>query len=136
MLLNIKTGYRGITKRSQQDIVYIVCAVSGIIARCRDWCFTDGHAKQRITTFYNNIDDLREVSWDIVSDRYWHNTEADFDRMRTKQAEFLVKTHVPVDCICGIVTYNNVAAIAVRNILTKLNLEIPVDVNPGNRFYY
>ncbi len=136
MLYNIKTGHRGITLRSQKDIAYIVCKVSDIIGNCDEWCFTDGHAKTRITTFYNNEADLNEVDWDIVAERYWSNTEEDFDRMRRKQAEFLVKNHVPVACISGIVVYNNAGANAVNEILDRLNLEIPVAINPGNRYYY
>ena len=136
MLLNIKTGYRGITKRPQLDIVYIVCKVSKIVEHCEEWCFTDGHAKQKITTFYNDIDDLGEVYWNTVGERYWHNTEDDFDKMRTKQAEFLVREYVPVKCIFGIVTYNNKSAGIVKEILDRLNLAIQVVINPDGSYYY
>jgi len=34
MLLNIKTGYRGITQRPQSDIVYVVCGVSTLVDNC------------------------------------------------------------------------------------------------------
>jgi hypothetical protein len=136
MLLNIKTGYRGIKERPQTDIVYIVCRVNDIVAHCNDWCFTEGHAKTRITTFYNDLNNLDEVHWDKVDLRFWHNSEDDFDRMRHKQAEFLVKTHIPVQCIAGIVTYNNDAANRVQVILNELNLEMPVRVNPNGNYYY
>ena len=136
MLFNIKTGHRGITRRPQQDIVYIVCRVSEIVEQCEEWCFTDGHAKQKITTFYNDLDDLGEVNWNIVGARYWSNTEDDFDKMRTKQAEFLVKEYVPVNCISAIVTFNNTSASIVKEILERLNLDIKVVVNPGGHYYY
>lgn len=136
MLLNIKTGYRGIAKRPQSDIVYIVCQVNDIIDNCDEWCFTDGHAKTRITTFYNDLSDLSQVYWEKVDQRYWHNTEDDLDRMRHKQAEFLVRTHVPVQCIAEIVTYNKDAAEIVTKLIEKLNLNIPVRVNPGGEYYY
>jgi hypothetical protein len=56
MLLNIKTGYRGITQRPQRDIIYIACKVSDVVRHCPNWCFTDGHAKNKITTFYNTLE--------------------------------------------------------------------------------
>ena len=90
MLLNIKTGHRGITKRPQEEIIYVVCKLENVIAKCDKWCFTDGHAKTAITGFFNKTESLHEVDWDIVKERYWTNAEEDFDKMRRKQAEFLV----------------------------------------------
>lgn len=58
MLLNIKTGYRGIQQRPQDELIYIVCRISEIVSQCPEWCFTDGHAKNNITEFYNNVTDL------------------------------------------------------------------------------
>jgi hypothetical protein len=99
MLLKIKDGNGGITRRAQEEIVYFISRVETIVLYCPNWCFTDGHAKKAITDFYNSIEDLDEVDWNVVRQRYWSNTEDDFDRVRRKQAEFLVKDHVPVDCI-------------------------------------
>ena len=84
MLLNIKTGYRGITKRPQSEIVYICCSLRQILDNCAEWCFTDGHAKNMLSGFYNHTDDLEKIDWDIVNERYWHDTENDNDRMRRK----------------------------------------------------
>jgi len=136
MLYNIKNGYSGVKQRPQKDIVYILCKLDDVTECCEDWCFTDGHAKKRFTEFYNDIDELSHVSWDIVVARYWSDTEEDYDRRRKKQAEFLVKDYVPAKCIFAIVNYNNTAADTVKEILTKLNLKIPVRVNPNGNYYY
>ncbi|OYQ33280.1 hypothetical protein CHU92_12875 [Flavobacterium cyanobacteriorum] len=103
MLLKIKNGTNGITKRSQDEIVYIVCDINNIVENCKQWCFTNGHAKNAITEFYNNLENLNEVDWNIVNERYWNNTDDDFDRMRRKQAEFLIRDYVPVVCIKWII---------------------------------
>lgn len=136
MLLNIKTGYRGIIKRPQADIIYICCNVDVIVAKCEEWCFTNGHAKNNITEFYNKIEFLDEVDWDIVRERYWNNNEQDFDRMRRKQAEFLVKNTIPVNCIDHIITYNDQRRIQLREMIEYLELDIRVLVNPKNNYYY
>ncbi len=136
MLYNIKTGYRGITHRPQREIVYVVCRVDSLIENGVEWCFTDGHAKNALTEFYNDLDDLNAVDWNVVAERYWSNTDDDYDRMRRKQAEFLVKRKVPANCISSIMVYSEGVKDFVKEIITRLGLEIPVRVDKNNQFYY
>ncbi|MFN8254494.1 MAG: DUF4433 domain-containing protein [Bacteroidales bacterium] len=136
MLLNIKTGYRGIIKRPQAEIVYICCKLISFLSLDFEWCFTDGHAKSAITKFFNNIDDLDKVDWKMVSERYWNNTEDDFDRMRRKQAEFMVKNYIPVGNIGCIIVYDKDKQEFVQNILDKLQLAVPVKVDQKSKFYF
>ena len=136
MLLNIKTGYRGITKRPQSDLVYVCCKLTTVIARCEKWCFTDGHAKDAITDFYNSTKDLNQVDWTMVKERYWNNNENDFDRMRRKQAEFLVYNHVPVSSIKVIIAYNEERTRHVEELTERLGLDIEVHFDKEHKFYY
>lgn len=136
MLLNIKTGYRGITRRPQSDIVYICCNLNDITNHCDEWCFTDGHAKNAFTEFYNDLEYLGEVDWNLRVERYWNNTDDDFDKMRRKQAEFLVKNHVPPICISRLVVYNEDASNNVKQIVNRVGIEIPVRINHNEQFYY
>lgn len=136
MLLNIKTGHRGITKRPQAEIVYVCCNLHDVIRSCKRWCFTDGHAKNNFTEFYNSIDDLDKIDWGVVGKRYWNNTEDDLDMMRRKQAEFLVKGNVAAKCISRIVVYNAESGNLVEKMLSRLKLGITVHVNPNGKFYY
>jgi hypothetical protein len=134
MLLNIATGYRGIQQRPQSEIVYICCAIDDIEERCTEWCFTDGHAKNNITEFYNDLQSLDQVDWDIVGERYWHNTEEDYDRMRRKQAEFLVKEYVPAECISEIVVFDGKTLKLVQKLVKQNQPQIAVSINSG--YYY
>jgi len=136
MLLNIKTGYRGVTKRPQEDIVYIVCRLDRVIDNCPEWCFSDGHPKDSLTDFYNNTSHLNEVHWDVVSLRYWNPIEEFPERQVRKQAEFLVKTHVPVNCISGIIVFNEQKRILAQKIVADLGLQIQIVVNPNSQYYY
>lgn len=136
MLLNIKTGYRGIQKRPQDELIYIVCRIKDIIAQCPAWCFTDGHAKNKLTEFYNDIKDLTHVDWEIVSTQFWGNDEANMDRMRRKQAEFLVKDCVPVSCVAGIIVKTADREVYVKTILSRLSIEIPIYVDSKNKYFY
>jgi prepilin-type processing-associated H-X9-DG protein len=136
MLYNIHTGYRGIVQRPQSDIVYICCTLGTIEAANCNYLFTDGHAKQRITQFYKDKSDLEQVDWDIVYQKYWRNDEEDRDRMRRKQAELLVKGHVPVSCIYRLVVFDDESKHAVSPILANLGLNLDIYVNPKGKFYY
>jgi hypothetical protein len=136
MLLNIKTGHRGIAQRHQEDIVYICCNLQAIINDCAEWCFTDGHAKDALTTFYNHIESLDNIDFNLVKERYWSNTEDYTDKMRKKQAEFLVKSSVQVSCIQNIVVYNEKTSLVIKQLVDSLQLNIKVWVNPKGNFYY
>ena len=136
MLLNIKTGARGIQQQDQNNLIYIVCRISSITEHCLEWCFTDGHAKNNLTKFYNNLRDLELLDWDIISQQYWYDTADDYDRMRRKQAEFLVKNHVPATCICGLIVTTSEQEQKAKDILTKVNSEIKIFVDTKHKYFY
>ncbi len=136
MLLNIKTGCRGVTQRPQNDIIYICCRLEDITNVCKDWCFTNGHAKDSLAEFFNDLNDLDKVYWDAVYLKYWHPIEEFLDRQVRKQAEFLVKAHVPVKCIASIIVYGEESYNFVQRVIEALELSIPIFINPDNKFYY
>lgn len=136
MLLNIKTGYRGITKRPQHEIVYLVCQLDEIIKNCDHWIFTDGHAKDRLTSFHTNLDALDEIDWDMVREQYWAPTEEDYGRQRRKQAEFLVKDHVSIGCIEGIVVRDKKRESIVQELINELGMTLKLKVDTTNKLYY
>jgi hypothetical protein len=135
MLLNIASGYT-VTKRPQADIIYICCTVGSLI-ELPGWCFTDGNAAVKVTTFYNEIERLDDLDWVSIYAEKWKNgTDNDSDRMRKKHAEFLVREHVPKHNICKIIVFNQAARQRVVPIVTQSGLNIPVEVNPDNKYYY
>lgn len=136
MLLNIKTGYRGIKRYPQSELVYIVCKISDIIDQCPHWCFTDGHAKSSITKFHNDLEDLSLLDWGVINLQIWRSTEDDWDRMRRKQAEFLVKRHVPVTCISSIIVLDSKQEAKVMEIESRIGVDIPVVIDKERKYFY
>lgn len=136
MLYNIKTGYRGVQFRPQEQIVYLVCRIGDVMEQCAEWCFTDGHAKNHITEFFNRAEDLSQVDWAVVKSRQWSNDDNDRDRMRRKQAEFLVKNQVPACCIAGIIVRTEQRRQFVQEILDRLSMKIAIKVDTDNKYYY
>lgn len=136
MLLNIKTGYRGVTKRPQREIVYVVCELATIVKKCGAWCFTNAHPKDSLRDFFNDLKDLNQVYWNIVRERYWTPTASSLDKQARKQAEFLVKEKVPVSCIKHLIVYDADTKARVEKFIDKLKLKVPVLINPNGDYYY
>lgn len=140
MLYNIVTGYKGIQQYPQEEIIYLCCDLQDLIASGVEWCFTDGHAKNKTTQFFNDLKDLNKVDWNTAYAKEWLNTEQDLDRMRRKQAEFLAKGNIYANIISNIVVYNKNAQKFVDNVLNSLSLQIQVRLNlrdtNNKNFYY
>jgi len=136
MLLQISSGVAGGTACTQQDIIYIVSIDTLLIQNNVQFVFTDGHAVDQLTrNFYNDINDLNKLDWQVIPAKYWANDEFDLDRQRRKQAEFLVFQKMPVSCIFGIGVYNKTMKGAIDTILANNNLtNIPCKIK--TEWYY
>lgn len=83
------------------QIVYIVCRASNILESCDEIYFSDGHATDNFTSFYDRscierIGDI--VDWEAIRTGYWAGHD-NLNLKRKKQAEFLVRSDIPLDCI-------------------------------------
>lgn len=134
MLYNIQNGFKNVTKRNPEDIIYLISNFEAVDLNRSTFVFTDGHGYHHLSQFFNREIDLKEVDWEIVKLVRWNDTEDDPDRKRKKQAEFLIHKEVPISMIRVIVVYNQNAK---ANILAKLaehNIECNVIVKPS--LYY
>ena len=75
MLYVIQNGGNFVIKSTPaSDIVYMVCSVIRIIKQHENYYFSDGHATDNLTSFYNKtrINDLAEIiDWNAVKTSYW-----------------------------------------------------------------
>lgn len=99
MLYAIHKGFVSHYTVGQREIVYIVSSVQAVQQRGLPFVFTDGHPVVRITRFFNTLDDLSQVDWQVMRSRTWYNTDADPDRKRRRQAEFLVYRFFPWEAV-------------------------------------
>lgn len=134
MLYSIHTGFVQGFDGSQREIIYCVSSVQSIRNSKIPFVFTDGHAYEWISNFYNKERDLEYIDWSIMSERYWHNTPEDNDRKRRRMAEFLVYQFVPITCILGIVVFDDRMEKTVNKIQHKCNTNIKTSINPD--WYY
>ena len=96
---------------SPDDIIYLVCSVSKIVSANINFYFTDGHATDMLTSFYNKtkINVLVDiVDWKAVKSSYWGGDE-NLNIKRKKQAEFLISGDLSPELIIGFGCYNEKA---------------------------
>ncbi len=123
MLYVIQKGGNFVTKAtSPTKIIYIVCRLADVIKSGIDYIFSDGHATDNFTTFYDasKITAIeRIIDFQSVRARKWSGEGVPLDLKRKKQAEFLIKGNVSPEIITGFICYNENA----RNELKALGIE-------------
>jgi len=104
------------------------------VAGDRVWCFTDGHAVEAMTDFYESTEHLDRIDWVTIGARYWFNTEEDLDRKRRKQAEFLMHASVPWNWFHNIGVIDQSKAQQVQEIIAVADHRPEIVIEP--EWYY
>ena len=134
MLFAIHRGNVEGCTAGQSDIVYLVTNAQRVKEAGLAIAFTDGHGTMAMSEFYNDLEDLDEIDWDVMAARYWADTEEDPDRKRRRQAEFLIYDRLPWILVDEIGTMNNSAFVAVQNIIKEADHKPPVNIR--SNWYY
>jgi len=135
MLYKIATGWEEIEQHSQDDIIYLVTTLERIEEPGLSYVYTDGHARARITNFYNRHEHLEKLDWVAIHETDWRNTPDDPDKMNRKQSECMIKNHVPVECLERIVVYSETAEEKVKNLCNSTG-NTTLQITISKRAYY
>lgn len=112
MLYVIQNGGNFVVKSTPASkIIYLVCSISRMIKQHDDYYFSDGHATDNLTSFYDKtkVDDLAEIiDWNAIKAFYWGGQD-NLNVKRKKQAEFLVHEDLSPNLIVGFGCYNDIA---------------------------
>jgi hypothetical protein len=116
----------------QSDVIYLVSHAEQA-AKLPDWCFTEGHAVEAITEFFEDLEDLPKVDWDAVETWRWGGRWllSNPDVKRRKQAEFLVHGHFPWRFISKIGVLDSSMAHRVRETLKDTRHKPGVTIEPN-----
>lgn len=109
MLYNIQYGNGLLIKQLPEDIVYCVVRIEDVIKSTLNCVFSDGHALDGMTSFYDKMDLQRLdeiVHKEDIYATYWFNQNPWDDRKRKKEAELLFLDDVPLELIKGFIVYN------------------------------
>lgn len=122
MLLNLKTGRVAGYNEGQEPLIYLVTTVQKVVDKGGRYVFSDGHGLARFTNWYDKFSEMDQVDWAMVEQRYWTDQANDNDRMRRKQAEFLVYREMDWTAVLVVGVYNSTAKQRVQDVL---------DAHPG-----
>lgn len=131
MLYVIQNGGNFVEKATQAtEIIYLACSLKAIINADLNCYFTDGHATDGLTSFYDKskIDNLSEIiDWNSVKAPYWGGQE-NLNIKRKKQAEFLLQGDLSSTAIIGFGCSDNLAKQQLVNLgIDELKIKIIPD---------
>jgi hypothetical protein len=105
MLRNIHTGWGGIHKRSNEEIVILVSSLHSVAQLGLRFLFTDSHAYYQLANYYNDLVNLDKIDWVLLQRRDFKRDPEDLAKFERYQAEALIHQHLPVEGLLGIVCY-------------------------------
>jgi len=135
MLYQIATGFDGVKKFPQEEIVYIISTLDKIKECDLPYFYTDGHVRSYTSTSYNDDKHLEHLDWGTFRATYWKSDESDLRRQEKKQAELLVKDHVPLNAIELFGVFNEKAQQMLQTFLLEAKQNFDVKISPHKLYY-
>lgn len=130
MLLNIKTGWGGIRKRANEEIVILASSLHTLRERNVRFLFTDRHAYLQAAQFYSDLARLDQIDWSILQNRDFRKAPDDLGKFERYQAEALVHRYLPIDALRGIVCYSDSVASELKAQIAKRGLTLAIATKP------
>lgn len=132
MMLNIHTGWGGIKRRDNDELVFLVTSLPRLSHLGVDFVFSDRHAYLAAAQFSNSLADLpTRIPWQRLQARDFKKDPNDPEKVECYQAEALVYQQVPVQALLGIVCHGEVGAAAIRGLLANRGIDLQVHVRPN-----
>lgn len=131
MLRNIHTGWGGIQKRPNEEIVILVSSLHHIAVLGLPFLFTDCHAYYQWADFYSDLADLDKIDWPLLQARDFKRDPEDPAKFERYQAEALVHQHLPVGGLRGIVCYTEALKQRIEQEIQARYLNLPVYARTG-----
>lgn len=131
MLLNIKTGYGGVTQVPNEEIVILVSSLHTLQELGHPFVFTDRHAYLVGANFYSDLADLAQIDWVILQRRDFKRDPDDPGKIERYQAEALVYQQVPSEALLGIGCYTDVVKNALDQVVAGCGLNLQLVARPG-----
>lgn len=131
MLYNIKTGYGGIPRRDNEEIVIFVSSLHRLRELGCPFVFTNRHAYLRDAEYYNDLARLDQIDWPLLRSRNFRRDPDDPDKFARYEAEALVHQHLPLEGLLGLVCYNMPMKTVIDGLVAERNLSLDVKALPG-----
>lgn len=130
MLYNIKTGYGGIARVPNAEIVILVSSIPRVAEIGIPFVFTDRHAYPVTAEYFTEPADLGRVDWALLQSKDFRHDPEDPGKKERYQAEALVFQHLPVTGLLGIGCYNEGVRQGLQSEAANRNLSLEVLTRP------
>jgi hypothetical protein len=130
MMFNIHTGYGGITRLANKDIVILVSSLHRVHQLGLPFLFTNQHAYAAGTDYFNDLADLPRVDWALLQSRVFKTSDADPGRQLRYQAEALVHRQVPLTALSGIGCHSDTVRQKLESLIAERQLTLTVKTTP------
>ncbi len=131
MMLNIHTGYGGITRRANKDIVIFVSSIHRLHELELPFVFTNQHAYAIDTEFYSTPGDLKGIDWPLLQSRNFKTDDDDPGKQLRYQAEALVHRRVPRRALLGIGCHDDSVRQKLESLIAEAGLTLTVKTTPS-----
>jgi hypothetical protein len=131
MMFNIKTGYGGIPRRENHDIVIFVSSIHHLRSLGVPFVFTNQHAYAVATEFFTEVERLDQIDWALLRSRNFKTDDMDPGKQLRYQAEALVHRHAPLAALQGIGCSDEAVRDRMTGWLSERGLKIPVKTTPS-----
>ena len=127
MLMNISTGYGGIRRRTNAEIVVLVSSLDALRANGVPYVYTDRHAYLRTASFFDDPARLGEVvDFDLLQRCDFKRDPERPDKMERYQAEALAHHFVPVGALLGIGCYTSAIKDELETVCSGLGVDVKI----------
>ncbi|MFH1497186.1 MAG: DUF4433 domain-containing protein [Verrucomicrobiota bacterium] len=134
MMYNIHTGYGGVPKRSNKDIVIFVSSLRRVQELDLRYVFTNQHAYAIDTDYYNDLAHLSQIDWRLLQSRNFKTEDADPGKQLRYQAEALIHHHVPLNALIGMGCHHDSVRQHLESLIAQRSLKLTVKTTP--RWYF
>jgi len=123
MMYNIHTGYN-VRQVPNEEIVILVSSLHKVAELGIPFVFTDQHAYPLMANYFNDLNDLDQVDWDLLNRRNFKHDPDDPGKKERYQAEALIWKHLPVEGLLGICSHSDAVDQGIKQELAKRKREM------------
>jgi len=134
MLYNIKTGYNGVPKIANEDIVIIVSSLKRVAELNINFVYTNQHAYLAMAEHFTGLEHLCRIDWPLLQRRDFQRDNDDPEKTDRYQAEALIWKHLPVEAILGMSCYTEGVRDNIKSLVDERRL--PLSIIKRSEWYF
>ncbi len=131
MAYNIKTGFNGIRRRDNSEIVVLVSSLPRLVEHAVPFVFADRHAYLTAARFSSDLGALDRIDWGILQRKDFRRDNDDLGKVERYQAEALVHKRIAISALLGVACYDDLVVDDIKALGDELRVEVIVRSRPA-----